>query len=243
MTAFTNKGASRAELKTLNNWRLHYRVNLISEICSATGDAIQKYCLEYNHTSKRQTISKITWPIQAKPDKTSFKLWKRYINACFVNPYNKQLPPLGEWHTEEVETTSPCLSYISIQNQHIYITQPSGKYHKHTAISIRQHSAKYDPLIYQIEETISRDCIPADLIMEHMAHKVQFTVPSTNYMKSTPKPISKWRQIILQHLKIPDMEILTTAFSSPTNLTIVLDGGVHNYEGNFGLVIADKYNN
>jgi hypothetical protein len=196
MTSFTKIGASRAELKLLNNWRLYYQVNLLSEICFATGAAIQPYYLEYNPTTTRQTTTKLIWPIQAKPDELSFKVWKRYINSCFLYPNNK-CKQTGTWIMDAIEETSPRLSYISTQSHHIYITQSNGKYHKHTATSIRQHSANYDATTYQIVDMIPKDCIPAYMYSTTTVNQVQFSIPITKYTSSPIDKNSSWQQLIL----------------------------------------------
>jgi hypothetical protein len=104
MTTFIQKNVGRSEL---NNWGLYYQVSLLSEICYSTGDSIQPYYVEYNPTSIRQQKSKINWPIQAKPDEASFKIWKHRIKACFIKPENKNLLPLGAWDIQTVEQMTP----------------------------------------------------------------------------------------------------------------------------------------
>jgi hypothetical protein len=61
MKAFRDKKATKAELIVLNNWRLYYKVTLLSEIVFATGKGIQPIYMEYNHASmQRQTKSAST---------------------------------------------------------------------------------------------------------------------------------------------------------------------------------------
>jgi hypothetical protein len=80
MTAFRKMKATRAELIILNNWRIYYKVILLSEICFASGKGIQLCFLEYNHSPiTRQSSSNVNWPIQGKQDERSSKVWKRFI--------------------------------------------------------------------------------------------------------------------------------------------------------------------
>lgn len=93
MTEFRNMKATKAELIILNNWRIYYKVILLSDICFASGKGIQPIFMEYNHsTLKRQSSSLLNWPIQGKPDENSFKIWKQYLKQCFINPENHQTP-------------------------------------------------------------------------------------------------------------------------------------------------------
>jgi hypothetical protein len=80
MTAFVEMKATWAELIILNNWRLYYKIILHSEICYASGQGIQPIYLEYEHSGMTsQNRSNLNWPLQGKPDKASFNIWKRYI--------------------------------------------------------------------------------------------------------------------------------------------------------------------
>jgi hypothetical protein len=49
MTALRNMKATKAELIILNNWRIYYRIMLLSEICFSSGQGIQPIYLEYDH--------------------------------------------------------------------------------------------------------------------------------------------------------------------------------------------------
>jgi hypothetical protein len=112
MTAFRKMKATRAELIILNNWRIYYKVILLSEICFTSGKGIQLCFLEYNHSPiTRQSSSNVNWPMQGNQDERSSKVWKRFIKQCFINPDNHQLPPLGPWNTTEVNMTTPRLGY------------------------------------------------------------------------------------------------------------------------------------
>jgi hypothetical protein len=63
----------------------------------------------------------------------------------------------------------------------------------------------------------------------------------TNHINYFLSLISQIDKTVLCYLQIPDIDILTLAFSSPNELMAVSGGGVHNYEWNFGLVITDQY--
>jgi hypothetical protein len=74
MTAFIAMlKATKAELIILNNWRIYYKVILLSEICFSSGQGIQPHYLEYDHSGyTSQSSSTLNWSIKGKPDKTGF---------------------------------------------------------------------------------------------------------------------------------------------------------------------------
>jgi hypothetical protein len=109
MEAFTNMRASGPKLIILSNWRLYFKVLLFSKLCFSSGQGIQPMYLEYNHsTLPCQTKSNFNWPVQGKPDESSFKIWKRYVKLCFTNSENKSIPPLGSnvGHTRSITNIS-----------------------------------------------------------------------------------------------------------------------------------------
>jgi hypothetical protein len=67
----------------------------------------------------------------------------------------------------------------------------------------------------------------------------KFALP-TIPMKVTPQNNEmKWRKEILHHLKIEDLPRLQQAMMDPEiDINIVSDGGVHDYNSNYGVVIA-----
>jgi hypothetical protein len=106
MTAFVSMRTSKAELVILNNWRLYYKLILLSEICFASGQGIKPYYLEYDHDKlPRNRSPNISWPVQGKPDEATFRIWKRYLRSCFLNYNNHRPPTLGAWDIPEILQT------------------------------------------------------------------------------------------------------------------------------------------
>lgn len=242
MTAFVNMKATRAELIILNNWRLYYKIILRSELCMASGQGIQPIYLEYDHESMiSQSKSTLNWPIQGKPDKTSFSTWKRFIKKCFINPDNYQIQNFGAWDIAEVLWVSPRYGYYSNINKEIYI--PIEKtFHSHKAFDICRRSARYDPAANPTTTpTLPDDVVPVDIQKNNESICFHFQITNEKIKAAQPSDENKWRRVILQHLQVLDMtSFYNDLHNDNITINIVSDGGVHQYHSNFGLVIASK---
>jgi hypothetical protein len=108
MQGFQKYGLSKSELCILNNWRLLYQVNFLSELCTTDGTQIRPSYTTYP-TDKPHNgwQSKIRWPNQNKPDAKSFQLWKRSLKNCFLNPSNNKPPLLGKCIVQNVQRILP----------------------------------------------------------------------------------------------------------------------------------------
>jgi hypothetical protein len=241
MTAFQQRKATRAELLVVNNWRIYYKVILLLDLCFATGKGIQPILLENNHsTLVRQSSSTLHWPKQGKPDVSSFKVWKRFLKKCFINPDIHQLPSMGPWNIDEVLRITPRYGYYSKIEKEIYILAGSS-FHTHEAYDIGRTSARFDPNQSSSMLTIlPADSIPVDIYLYPISTLVKFDIVATNQQNPT-KDASKWGCNILRHFKILDITKLRSSLENKNIETnIASDGGVHNYQSIFGLVITSK---
>jgi hypothetical protein len=131
---------------------------------------------------------------------------------------------------------------MHINNHQIYLPQESGGYRVHNATKTRQHTAILAEATPETTTSLPEECILADLTITNTYTKLQYSVPSTRYSKTKPISINQqWQELILRHIHITDKNAVQLAFSSHLPTTAVSDGGVHNYESNFGLVIADQH--
>jgi hypothetical protein len=243
MEAFEKTKANTAELRILNNWRLYYKVILFSELCYSSGTGIQAIYLDYTHSlSLSQTKSNLHWPVQGKPNEISFKIWKRYVKLCFMNSENKRSPHLGKWDISEVIKTSPRCGCYDKTNSNIYIPTATNNYIKYKAFNISRTSARYDPsTLGEIESLLPGEVVPIDMHEYPESVLVKFALPLENQILIQPQQESKWQQEILTNLIIEDETELRQKLEDPlSTVHIVSDGGVHNYQSNFGLVIANK---
>jgi hypothetical protein len=63
----------------INNWRIYFQVNSISEITNITGDKIQKKFWQKNEVKRYRSNSKLRWPLQNHPNLCNYKFWTNYI--------------------------------------------------------------------------------------------------------------------------------------------------------------------
>jgi hypothetical protein len=91
-------------------------------VCFATGKGIQPYYLEYEHAEiPKQSKTNLNWPEQGKPDKISFRIWKRYLRLCFLSEMTYCPKPMGTWNIKEILKTSPREAYYSTSELEVYI--------------------------------------------------------------------------------------------------------------------------
>jgi hypothetical protein len=242
MEAFITSKATKAELTILNNWRLYYQVQLYSELCFASGNGIQPLYLEYNHNlTTRQTTSNLNWTVQGKPDEKSFKIWRRYVKRCFKKSETNQITSLGTWNLSEVMRISPRKGYFDTSDDTIYITASTGAFYSYKTFEksrTRGRFHNYDP----IELTkVPKEAIPVDIFNQPESSMFHYCTMELQQIYQRLDDCNKWRQEILKNLIIEDEHELKTSLSDPVStVNIVSDGGVHNYQSNYGVVIAIK---
>jgi Reverse transcriptase (RNA-dependent DNA polymerase) len=243
MESFKKLCLSRSALKELNNWRMYYQVIFLSELCFATSKGIQPYFMEYNHENNPcQNRSTLNWPVQAKPDENSFKLWRRSIKAAFINKYNNHISNLGQWNLPAVLQYAPRLAYYQHSEHTIYLASSSSTFTKHPANETSRTSATFsqEPSGDSLT-TIPEDCIPADLYIAGNTAYVKFgePPPMRRHRELTPTG-NEWKANMLHHLKIVDEAAIIKMFNQvEPPLFIVSDGGVHSYQSNFGVILAE----
>jgi hypothetical protein len=245
MTAFVSMKASPTELTILNNWRVYYKVMLLSEICFATGTGIHPYYLEYEHDKNSNNIqSTLNWPLQGKPDETSFKIWKRYLRLCFLNNNNHRPQPLGSWDIQEIQRISPRHAYYLQSEQAVYTKHTEGGYDKFVAYNIGRSSASYDPnQLSQRTSELPQEVIPIDTYKYPESVVINFTNTQPHISKYQSLDNQKWKKQFVRHLSIADLINLRQALEDEeSSICIVSDGGVHNYHGNYGVVMAQSTN-
>jgi hypothetical protein len=133
--------------------------------------------------------------------------------------------------------------YFSPSQQTIYITQIQAGYQTYSASFIRREQIAIP--IYHVGHyvaTLPPDSIPTDVKKIRQHYIIELRIPPQFCQPvSIPPTLPQWQNIIVQHTELCDQELLQLVVEDATSdITIVSDGGVHNYHGNFGLVIAHK---
>jgi hypothetical protein len=149
---------------------------------------------------------------------------------------------LGAWDTAEVIRISPRHGYSSPSEKLVYIPVNKNKYHSHQTFDIKRTSGRYHPNRIKAEATnLPLDAIPADFYEYPESIFFEFALPTPQTTNIAPNEDQQWSAELLQHLIIEDLQQLQTAIEDKeSELNIVSDGGVHDYNSNFGMVIALK---
>jgi hypothetical protein len=56
-----------------------------------------------------------------------------------------------------------------------------------------------------------------------------------------PRDTNMWKQHMIRHIQVPDQHNIKQVLEDPdSSIYLVSDGGVHNYNGNYGVVLAQS---
>jgi hypothetical protein len=138
-------------------------------------------------------------------------------------------------------TTSPRRCYFSPSENTIYISQINLFYRTYPAAFIRRDRIAI-PLCHVSHHTASLppDSIPTDIQQSNTHYIITLHIPPRlREPIEIPPQLPPWMNIILRNTEIHDQALLKQVVEDiNSDITIVSDGGVHHYQGNFGLVIA-----
>jgi hypothetical protein len=244
MQEFRLLGLSNSELRLVNNWRIFFQVSTLVELCNPEGNRIQPCFLTKpsGRIVTKENPTNLRWPIQREPGKRGFALWLKCINTCF-QPYNKGRinHQFGRWmSSEEIQKVNEWKFYYQPSTDFLFSKQDGG-YLCGQAKSKGKNSARYiahEPGF--MRSILPSDCIPADVrIDKNGIYTATFnnTNPPANLKMKTKV---KWTNHFTDNTIIKDVQKTKDLLTSTTSpIIIVSDGGVHNYEGTFGVVISD----
>jgi hypothetical protein len=93
-----SKGFTDNQVRRINACRLFLKVTLLSDIMTACGKRIHPAYYEGAETITHNWAS-VTYPRQARPDKTSWAFWRRALNTIYLRDDKTTLRrPLGQWY-------------------------------------------------------------------------------------------------------------------------------------------------
>jgi hypothetical protein len=82
---------------------------------------------------------------------------------------------------------------------------------------------------------------PVDIYNRSGLVHFNFSAFNTEMIIRPPLEMTQWHRDILQNLQVEDLDILQYALSNQkTEINVVSDGGVHNYQSNYRVIIAAK---
>jgi hypothetical protein len=101
MANFIKQGAASPELKSMIQCHNSLRVSIMSEIATGCGSRI----LPRYNGDEPESDAIIQWPIQPRPPKGAWMIWKKYLGFMLTSQTTLALSqPLGKWKEESHRT-------------------------------------------------------------------------------------------------------------------------------------------
>ena len=236
---------SAAEIRKINYCRLYLQAITISDISTATGDALD-LCKLVGTMSLQS--SRTTWiPInQDRPSEAEWRLWRR-ANLLWSTPEGRLHVPLKKWerpiHTQ--------------RNSHF-------AYRKHNKLWIRNQDNTYQR--YRIQhlddanrtnKVVSRDAIPSTAtpieVTLHDRGHWQITHPGFHISTTRVVPsaiatfdayietLDPWEVDLLRHISM-DVDPFTVCLEAQTNFRAVSDGSaLPTGSASFGWILSTRH--
>jgi hypothetical protein len=233
-----------------NNWRIYLQVTNLSDIVTLDGEKIRSEYLDNQELLTITSTSKLRWPLQQSPAKSTIKIWKkgiRQIAECSLDGILKE--KLGEWVDDPVKLLHyPCMIHVDFQ--HLLIRNNTTK-----TWNVHGKNFQLRSTIYYIQKSTTR-------VLEYdEAQYIAIDINSNNmgfYINT--RGISKWSypvemeietqtfgdfmknkqaDSVWSEIKIIDEELLFNNDNEDNKLVIACDGGARDEQiGSFGIVIA-----
>jgi hypothetical protein len=241
--------------RIFNNWRIFFRINVLSELTNAQGTHISgkflsKYCVaDYIPTSTLQ------WPNQKSPHLKYFTVWINILRQIFGIDNRGKLPTrmrLGRWLTKTTYNVPSNVNFlINNNNQTVAVRNTCNNLWYSHNISHQLRSTFFyhkDPAneISQLNET---EYDRADAIIDGLYIKInkrnikelpQKTSVNTKYkqqsLQETIRNKQTWYNALTNHaIVLSENEI----FMDPHDqIKISTDGGAKDGRGSFGVVVS-----
>ena len=229
------------EIKRINYCRLYLNVTTVSEITNANGNIIDPGMLEGNKDSIN-TSSRWQAVHQKRPDKTSWKLWKRVCKSISVKIHHRQylVEPLGSWivKPEQMRREWPFW-HDPIQN--LLYHKTNGEIHEH-----RRLLYDFDKDIHLVVDNIPAAAVPVDVTPQADTWRMNPHYNSWAIPQSPPQfqdlhtvihHMDKWEKMLLQGLVLQvSQEEFLRLVSEPT--LVASDGSVQGSRASFAWVMS-----
>lgn len=185
----------------------------------------------------RPHVLQLNWPNQSEPGIKGFKVWMKCLKACFNMQSNGNIyHKMGDWNLETVHSTNEWKYTEDQFNQYPIITKQC------TSAVVDMNVV---PMIYP---SLPDHCIPTTItkrsnglsIARFSKNKVITQAESNVIHLKTLENREKWKHVMTDNIIVLDNQKAIDLISdSEQPIMIFSDGGVHDYHGNFGIVIAD----
>jgi hypothetical protein len=240
---------SQRERGIINNWRLYFQVTSCSDITNAHGNQIVKRFRVFGSDDEDATgTSALNWPIQAKPGRHSFRLWKKFLQrSTGMDAQGNLRQKLGAWTGTQNDSMRQFKFYLDTDTDLLYVRNHLV-FHAHKCNWNRNIVQRFDKFSSTQHYALPDTAVPIDATIHAMWYQV--TLPRTratfrcrNYRNSESsinpvKADGTWAQMIIQtthDFRVPD---LCSLLKSNCKLYLVSDGSLYEQSGGYASVLA-----
>jgi hypothetical protein len=165
MEKFIKLNLTPNELRLVNNWRLYFKVNCLSDICDASENRIQAAYLtqKRDNATLANNNTTLNWPNQEIPGDKGFKLWIRCLKQCFgLDTRNRLIThKIGYWLPNIHNKYNKWDSYFDLDANETYIHDDSIIYSWKNNTIGRNKATNSNVTERNVEGHIPSKCIPA----------------------------------------------------------------------------------
>jgi ribonuclease HI len=246
MTEFLSLGLTSNQLRLVNNWRIVFQVTTLTELCNTEGNKIRECFIKapLRRFINKANKSTLLWSNQGIPGKRGFCLWLKCLRSSF-NMSNKGHInyQLGKWQSSDILTKQNCSNHYVQMSTGSLFTMSNGTYYHIPCESRKKTSTTHKNIRNHCQSThdLPGNCIPISLRFSPKRNILIATVSSSTsperiIIKDTPHRTNRF----IENTIVTDAIKFRQLFSQE-DLTIYVasDGGVHNYEGTFGVIMSD----
>jgi hypothetical protein len=251
MDLASNDDCSR--LTVINNWRVYFKIILISDLVNAEGNKVDSIYLQFPRQDQApqhpNRISNLQWPNQGKPSERSFTYWKTYVcSVVNCDPQGNLRKKLGRWNVCPTKSINTWLHYHTYENDLLSYNKSSKQFSIAHNKQLKRTKGKYFYTDY-IRAT-AETAYPTTVLVTNAHTEVMYVQNKLNKISntiiqqtdfntfiSTQEP---WVQRILSMWwTVPTLKI-QTFLRDEDEIIVVSDGGMITPKGSYGVVIGTK---
>jgi hypothetical protein len=239
-------------VQVINNWRIYFKVNTLSELTDPEGRRISDIYLKYPSDESvplhPDRTTKLAWPRQGKPSQRSFCYWRSFItNIANCDSLGRLQKPLGPW----LSTSSNDSSWNSYSNQNnLFVRYQTTSYIKYILSSEKRGQSHFTRTDQTVQD-IPSDCFP----VQTQSNGISLVVRTESIPRLEPKQmptyetfdeylncIPPWEERLLSSWWSVDTPDITKFLYHENTFLVVSDGGCKSTKGSYGVVLGTLNN-
>jgi ribonuclease HI/Zn finger protein HypA/HybF involved in hydrogenase expression len=241
--------------RIFNNWRIYFRVNLLSEISNTKGTHVMgKFLSKYN-VKEYMPTSTLQWPNQPHPDLKYFTIWINILRQITGIDTRGKLPvrrQMGRWLSQSTNNVPTNVNFlINKNNQTLAVRDTSTKLWSTHLLTHQQRSTYFFDKNNSLEmphinenEYDRADAVELDdhykINKRNIKSLCKIPILSTGENDTNLEKFIRnkqlWHADLTKNVIVLDENNLTTGQSQ--QLKISTDGGAAGGKGSMGVVIS-----